>query len=299
MVHELNNADVDDFGSDEFDTDEFDGNDIQLALDAGRQMADPYFLETGKIWSLRTRHGVAVVDLSGDEYRDRPRRKTGTTTVDDIDSLLAYIGKHGDPDTTEVYACTQNLQFVAVLDAHGKAGEQADWCGHRVALSAEFHPRFATWKGMDRRWMTQEDMAGFIETNMSAVVEPDAATLLEIVSSFQAVTNVAFKAGIQTQSGQRVLSYVESTSASAGAKGEIQVPAQLTLGLPVFRASRKRDVVEARFQFRVRQGDLSMRYVLVDLDDVIQAGFAEFTTSVQSWLSEAGYGDLLLGRPSR
>jgi uncharacterized protein YfdQ (DUF2303 family) len=301
MGREMDAIETEDRGVDlEGDEDGFNGNDLQLALDAGRQMADPYDLDAGKVWALRTRHGVSLVDLTGDEFRDRPRRKTGTTSIDDVDSFLAYIDKHGDASFTEVYADTKLHQFVAVLNGHGGAdADQPGWCDHRVIHTAEYHPRFEAWKQRDGRWLAQSEMADFIETSMSGVAVPDAATLLEVVSNFQSHTNVSFKSGIQTQSGQKILNYTESMSASAGTSGQIEIPAQLELGLPVFRASTRRDVIAARFQFRVRTGELSMRYVLIDLDDVVASAFKDFTDQVQEWLEERDYEHLLLGRPAR
>ena len=43
------------------------------------------------------------IDLTGDQYRDFPKRKTGTVTVRNVASFERYYAKHADEDS-EVFA---------------------------------------------------------------------------------------------------------------------------------------------------------------------------------------------------
>lgn len=294
-------SDISEYGTDPHSHEEHEGfaeNPVQVALDAGRMMAQPVVLDTGKIHLARTRHGVTTIDLTGDEYRDTPRRATGHPKVYNVPSFLTYFDKHST-DASEVYACPQSHVITAVLNAHGGDGRSAGWGDHRVSYPLTHTPMWKAWDGNDGRWLDQEQFAEFIEANRAGVVEPDAATLMEIVQTFQANTKVTFKSGIQTQSGQKVLQYAEDTTATAGANGKLTIPATLVLGLPVFVGATARHRVGARLQFRVTGGRLTMRYLLEDKDIVVQGAFDEVVAQIDSHMATEDSSPVIMGTPSR
>lgn len=257
------------------------GNDVQVALDAGRQMAQPVALELGKVHLVHTRSGARTIDLTGDSYRDVPRRKTGLVTLADVDSFGHYLQRHADPDGTEVFADLKQYAITAVLNSHTSGPDaSAGWGDHRAVFKLELHPAWVAWNHSDNRLMDQVTFAEHLEQHRTWVIDPPAATLLEIAQTFQARTNVQFKSGVQIKSGQRVLQYTEDTRASAGSNGSIEIPDSFQLGLPVFRGVNERYPVEARLQFRISEGDLRLRYVLVDPDSLVERVFGDVVDQV-------------------
>jgi hypothetical protein len=148
-----------------------------------------------------------VVDV--DDYRAAPRRTRAARTFTDATSLLAYLRRHdprpetedsagatasgypsrftGDPDPDArpltIWANERTRQIVAVLDdAHNG---QAGWAGHTATLQLEHDEDWVKWTRRNAQLMDQESAAEFVEDLLHTVVEPDAAELLEIVSSLQ------------------------------------------------------------------------------------------------------------------
>lgn len=210
------------------------------------------------------------IDLTGDAWRDLPKRKTGSTSVRDVPSFATYWSKHADVNS-EVYAHRDSRTVVAVLDAHEAA--TARWGQHRLVLGFQFSTAWKAWTSFDGQQMPQEAFAEFLEDNRADIVEPAAAEMLEIASSLQASTKAEFQSGIQLSNGQRKLSYVEDTTAKAGQRGDLTIPTEIALGIRVFEGADLADRVTARFRYRINAGKLTLHYKLDRPADVITAAF--------------------------
>lgn len=67
----------------------------EAIIQAARLGAEPCTLDLGGYHVVPTADGnVKAFDLTGDQYRDQPSRKTGTVTVTDVPSFLAFYSKH-------------------------------------------------------------------------------------------------------------------------------------------------------------------------------------------------------------
>ncbi|MEU0087224.1 DUF2303 family protein [Streptomyces sp. NPDC006274] len=269
-------------------------NEAQAIIDVAMRAGQPRQLEPGFIYALVTPGGgVQKMDLTGPEHTGKPARKSGTTIVRDVDSFLAYFDKHGD-DQSEVYADVERRTVTAVLDAH-----QADtprWSEHRLQLQLRHTAAWEAWTGIDGQLMPQGQFAEFVEDNLVDLVEPDSATMLELAESFEATTKADFQSSQRLDSGQRRFSYVEETSAKAGHKGDIVIPATLTLGLRPFEGTEPYKVV-ARFKYRLDKESLRLGIKLDRPGDVLAAAFTDIRTLIDNGISE----DIavLNGSPSR
>lgn len=268
-------------------------SDVEAVVRVAQEATQAEELQPGKVYAFMAGGQVHKVDLTGDEYRDSPRRKVGTTRLGDIDSLAAYLNKHAT-SATEVYADPIRRVLVAVIDAHSQ--DRPGWLNHRATYEPRLHPAWNAWTGSDGQWMVQEDFAEHIEANRAWIVEPEAATVMEMVTSFQAKTSASFKSGIQSKSGQKVLEYTEQVQASAGA-GKLEIPDHLVLGLPVFLGAEQRYRLPARFQFRINGGRLTMRYVLVDAAEAVHAEFLALMDRLNEIWNRTDGQLLLVGSP--
>lgn len=248
--------------------------------------AAPAELETGKVYLVHNGDGTSRLhDLTGDTYRDTPRRKTGTTTVRDVASFLAYWGKHSYDQESEIYADRDTLRLTAVLDGHGPHGADPGWCQHRLVLQLRHSDAWQAWASASGRMLSQLAFAEFIEDHRADVRDPSAADLLEMAQEFHATKNVTFKAGALLKSGQRKLQYVEQIDASAGQRGDIVIPDAFDLALAVFDGATEAEQVTARLRYRIdTDGRLGLGFVLDQLTDVVAAAFegvvAEVTAGV-------------------
>jgi uncharacterized protein YfdQ (DUF2303 family) len=253
--------------------------DAQTVAELARAGTEPHRIDPGSIYLVATADGdVQQFDLTGDAYRDTPRRKTGTTVVRDPDSFLAYWGKHSDPGS-EVYADRQALTITAVLNAH--TADSARFGDHRVVLRLRHSDSFEAWAAASGKDMNQTRFAEFVEDHRTDIRTPPAADLLELAQTFQATTKVSFKSGSILKSGQRQLTYVEETDASAGRKGQLTIPDDFELGLAVFQGATEADAVTARLRYRISgEGRLALLFILDRLPEVVDAAFEGVVAAV-------------------
>lgn len=264
-------------------------------------------LESGAIYAFMTRSGPQVVNLTGDEYRDFPRRKQGTVTVADVASFEHYYRKHADEDS-EIFAdikatATFGLPcstVTAVLDAH-RARASLDetseprWQQHRLVLKLEATPEWATWTACDRKMMTQALFAEFIEdhiADINAAGPCTGADLLEMAQQFQAVNRVQFSSGTRLATGETQFGYTETIEAKAGQRGQITIPGAFELGIRVFDDLDPYKV-KARFRYRMNDGALQLGYHLDDPERKVR----DAVQLVVAKVSEACGVTIMAGRP--
>jgi uncharacterized protein YfdQ (DUF2303 family) len=249
----------------------------QTIVDTALRTAPPVALEVGKLHAFHTPQGVKTVDLTGPEHTGQPPRKSGTTTVRDAASFMAYFAKHADPDT-EVYADAERLTITAVLDAH-QAGAPR-WSGHRLTLALRTTDAWKQWLEYDGRLAEQDTFANFLEDHLPELLEPSAADMLEIAQSIQAATKVDFQSATRLSSGQRQFSFVENTTAKAGQKGQLTIPEMFIVGLIPFEGSDGYRLT-ARFRYRItRENGLLLGYKLERPGDTLRTAFGDVVNRI-------------------
>jgi uncharacterized protein YfdQ (DUF2303 family) len=241
---------------------------IEVAQEAARAKAGAIEVLPGQMYAFPTADGYELLDLDRDEYTNRlpaPLRKTGTVVVEDVASFADYYRKHGD-GSSEVYVNIDQRRITAVLDAHQLEGPR--WGQHRLVLALKATEAWNAWIGNDRKEQSQQQFAEFIEDRLSDIREPVAADMLEIATTFQAKSKVNFTSALALSNGERKLVFEETTDASAGSKGNLEVPTRFkiavkALELPV--ADGEDPVyygINARFRYRIQSGQLKVLYLL-------------------------------------
>lgn len=248
----------------------------QVIVDTALRSAEHHELEIGKFYVFNTPTGIADVDLTGPEHTGKLTRKTGTTTVRDAESFLAYWTKHHDDDS-EVYADAERLTVTAVLDAN--TASNARFGGHRVHLALRETTTWTQWLTSDGSLMKQEPFAEFLEDHLAELLDPTAADMLEIAQSFQAAVKVDFQSASRLSSGQRQFQYVETVQSKAGQKGQLTVPETFTIGLVPFEGSEGYKLT-ARLRHRIGQDGLRLGYKLERPDEIRKTAFADVLKAI-------------------
>jgi uncharacterized protein YfdQ (DUF2303 family) len=244
------------------------------ALIATAQAAvEPTSLTRGELVAFAT--SPHVVDL--EQYAGEPHRKRGQVTVTDTASLITYVKKHAAGGATELYALWDHGRVVAVINGHDT--DDPGWGDHRVSLALQATPAWTRWTSQDGAQLTQTAFAEHIEDSLAEIVEPAAATMLEIAQSFQAHTSVAFRSGRRLHTGETKLVYEEQTDATAGAQGDITIPETFTIALAPWEGCDPYRM-NVRLRYRIGNGDLKLSYRLDRPEDVRRAAFADITTAV-------------------
>lgn len=258
-----------------------------------RAGVEPVALDLGKYWIARDANGtVQELDLTGDQYRTSPARKTGITNVRDVTSFLHYWDKHQTDGTSEIYADLDRRTITAVLDAHGT--DTPGWAGHILRLTLRHHPSWTAWTGISGKLMGQQQFAEFIEDHRPDIIEPVSADVLELAQSFQATVKAEFKSGTILKSGQRELQFTETLDAQAGKQGRLAIPDHIRLALPVFDADSMAEAVTARFRYRIENGSLRLSLILDDVDEKVRSAFQ----AVVGEINDSVEVDVLNGTPA-
>lgn len=262
-------------------------------IEAAVLSVEPNLLEPGKVYGWMSPAGrVEKIDLTGDEYRDHPKRKTGTTVVRDVESFGLYWDKHADTDFAEVYADDREGLISAVLDANGST--VPGWYEHKLVYGLRRTTAWQTWIKHNRDLMGQTEFAELLEDNLPSIVEPDGAELLELAQTFTANTEVAFKSGALLADGSRELLYSENIEASGGRGGKkIVIPKRIVLALAPYEDNDLMPV-SARFRYRISDGNLRLGYVLDGVDEILSQAFTHVVAQVEDRIGR----DVMRGRPA-
>lgn len=248
--------------------------DVQAAIEAGIALSGPKRLdEDGRFYSVLAPAGAEHHVIDVEEHRDRfldfPRRKTGTFQVHTGAAFIAYLAKHA-LEETEVWADIERRTVTAVINAHDKA--VAGWGDHRVELKLQHTPAWSTWTKHDGANLAQSAFAELLDDRAQDVVDPDAATLMEITRSFKAAKKVAFESGTHLSTGQVQFVYREDVEGTAGTKGELSMPEQFWIALTPFEGGQTYKVL-ARLRFSISQGGLLLKYVLDRPAEYVRTAF--------------------------
>lgn len=219
---------------------------------------------------LRQDEGVRVVDL--EQHLLKPRRPRGTVTVHDPADFAELVNRLADLDHTTVWADVDGNKVTAVFDDHAEH-DVAGWRQHTAHLALKVDPDWQRWLQYDDKLGDQEWFADFLENVAHTVIEPDAATMLEIATTFRATIDANYSGGLRVQSGDVSLTYKQETNASAGASGQLEIPNTFTVRLAPWLGVDAVDVT-ARLRYRLRDGNLRIGYSLLRPDRVKQEAFA-------------------------
>lgn len=212
-----------------------------------------------------------IVDLDKYGRLSEPRRKTGSITVFNIESMNVWIDRNKDAGNITIYLDSNAAKpaIIAVLNDHGDKGP-----GFRdLRCSLAFRPtiEWQKWSKISGEMLPQAEFAEFIEENLNDIFDPPGAQMLEIVTFLQATRAVDFKSAVLLSSGQVQFQNIESIDATVSAS-QLAVPREFTLAIaPIQGAARFK--IPARFRYRLDAGKLRLGLKLLRLEDVISQIF--------------------------
>ena len=197
--------------------------------------------------------------------RNLPENIQQRVELYDFDSFVDYVSRFEQPTTT-IFAAPGFLAensrpyFRAHIDFHGPGLPM------RNDHVATYYPRYSDqWRLWTRTGgMGQQEFGEFIEENRGDIAEPTAASLIDLVRNFKASRKINYDKTIIEKNGTTKLSYSDETEAH----GEIEVPDQITLGIPVYFADEPYAV---RFWVRYRVANGGVQFVLKpDRIDIVE-----------------------------
>ena len=268
-----------------------------LAFMAGEALK----LEPGNLYVIHNGHGgLAEFDLTGDQWRDHPRRIQQTVHLRHYESLLDYWRKYADP-SSEMWADDTGHTLTAILDAHhadvaigsptAEEAQQARWQQHRAVLKLRLSDPLTAWLAKNQKLLTQEQFGEFLEDRMPDIASPPGADLMEMVRGLEINQRATFKSGVLLKSGARRLNYEETIDGRTSDR-EVDIPDQLVLRLPIWAGDTTAHQVTARFRFRANQprpGEVSLYYKLDGIQQLIDAAFTGIVADLAAELGRPIY----------
>lgn len=233
------------------------------------------------------KHSFKNITEEIERARPSPSRKKGEIKVHSLESLLKYAENQNATDTGYIYADSNNATITAVFNDH-KNENQTGWRDHRVSYTAENTNEFRRWFANNKKDMSQEDFAIFLEDNIADI--NNGETVLSVALSLQAKTEVNFSSSRRLDNGQVQFSYTENIDARA-AGGALDVPREFTLGIRIFK-NGEGYAIKARLKYRLNSGKIKFWYELDRVENAIDDAFNGYIEK----LKECGY-TILLGTP--
>lgn len=236
--------------------------------------------------TLRDDEQVQVLDL--ERHLNSPRRPRGTAHINEPSDFATYVNRLSTTNTT-VWVTEDQWTVTAMFNDH-EHGYGAGWRDHSAVLYLQRDPDWHAWVTRDEKLMTQEQFAEHLESQTHAIQRPDAATMLEIATTFQAHRDASFSRGTRLDSGDVQLAWHEETTAKAGSSGRLEIPAEFTITLAPFLGVTATEIT-ARLRWRIRDGKLGIGYKLHRPDVVQRQAFSD----IRAMLTEQLASPVLLG----
>lgn len=232
-------------------------NGIESAIYAGVRIAESGVTEIS---------GIPALVLPKDHHAHifehllpHPTRTKQCVSVTTAASFIEYFNRFAD-DNSVIFCDLDAAKFVGVIDYHSE--ERAAWCDHTIDFACKKTKERCAWERRSGEKMGQTQFALFIEENLEEIIHPIGAEMLEIATSLRAKTQLSFKKAIRLDNGQNELQYVEEINGTAGVSGKLRIPETIKLGMRVFDGGVGYEM-DARFRYRIHEGQLTMWYDLV------------------------------------
>lgn len=222
--------------------------------------------------------------LTGDErvhyasletFRYEPRRPRGATTVTDADSFTTLLGRD-DHHGSVIFADESQARLTAVLN-------YASWRDHTVRLQLRYSEQWNAWMRLNGSLMRQNEFAELIEDRAADIIDPSGADMLELAQSFHATKSGAFESTRRLSNGTVQVTYREDINAKAGVAGQLEVPEQFVLSIPVWQGGEPVRVI-ARLRYRIEVDRLVLGYKIAGQDELVRQAFTATVAAVTAGL---------------
>lgn len=245
--------------------------DVQALVETGRLLSRPIEVQ-GKEPIVLIPQGYTPHILEQKTPDLLPPFIRQAVVLDELESFIRYVNNAKKDETTVIFATitSESASFTAVFDYHNLGADEPERCAHRAQYNCPYSIEWSTWKASDKQAMGQETFCQFVDQNIVDILEPNSAELLELLTNFEGKSSVEFQSDFKRQSGSKTLKFVEHIDASRTGNGQIKVPEEFVLALPVFQGG-DRYRVKARLLYRVNGGNLKIAYELHRAHEAVDA----------------------------
>lgn len=247
----------------------------QMAAFAGAMATGTFDKDaTGQFAALPP--GYTVADL--EKWQDRPNRITAKAKFVEVASLAEYVNRFAVPQTM-VTANYDTAVIHAVFD--GNSTDAPGWQEHHAAYHATIHERLFAWLKYCDKPLSQIEFGLFLEYRAVDVVFPDAASVMEMVMTFDATKKVTFNSSQRLHDGQRQFRYVEENQVTGG----VTLPDHFIIFSPIYRGMEPQRI-KFMVRYNIVDGKLRFQMEMHDKAEVMRAAFDKCVDAFRVGLSE-------------
>lgn len=266
-------------------------------LTAARNLADA--THPFRVFSIAGTAAILVPEgyqlKTFEDARTYPRRIVQTITATDLQSWLDYWNRFADSYSTAFFDETGDC-LTGILDYHEVDHDDENLArhgSHKISYDFPMTPEWAHWQANSGKPMNQTGFALFIEDAIPDILEPTGADMLEIATTLQAKTDLAFASGIRLDNGQTQLTYQETIQGKAGVNGKLEIPQVIKIGVRLYQGTPVYQL-EARFRYRIVNSALTLWYELVRPERTREAVLGDVFDRVKAGMTT---GQLLRAAP--
>ena len=220
--------------------------------------------------------GWEVQDCDNEALLQKPRRKKAIVSLNDTDSFIGYVKRHGSLTACTIWAdvdyAEEKAKFQAVINDHGEKEDEQAWRDHVAHYAPQFSPEYLRWAGKNRTVMSQVDFAEFLDNNQMDIASPQgfpsSAEMLQMALNFEAKQDLRFKSSVRLQNGGTDMTFVQDDD--KGTIERMKVFDKFAIGIPVYFGGDAYQI-NARLRYRHREGKVVFWYELVRPDLVMKA----------------------------
>lgn len=221
--------------------------------------------------------GYSVEGL--EQFQNRPDRHRADHRFVDVASLAEYLNRFASPDTM-ICADYGAATISAVID--GDTPDDPSHKEHKAAFGAMTSDQVKAWLGICGKGMTQVAFGLFLEDRAVDVVEPDAASIMDMVMTFDATKKVAFKSSQRLHDGQRQFQYVEENET----RGAVTLPDHFIVMAPIYRGMEPQRI-KFMVRYRIEDGALRFQVDMHDQDAVMREAFDRCVDALKADIKDA------------
>ncbi len=223
--------------------------------------------------------GFSIKTLSEPVNDDLPRRMKAKRTFHEGDSFGRYVHDY-KTSGSQLIADVGAGSLTAILDYPDTAAVDNPEDGipnreHVAVWPVPFSEEFKAWNAFQGKMYPQGAFLEFLEENLSEIVLPDPASILELVRDFDAIQTVKFASKKRLDNGDSSLQYMTETNVKSG----ISIPKKITLEMPIYLGEQPVKF-DAWFRTRIEEGQLALGIAFHRIQPVKIAAFRLAVTRI-------------------
>ena len=255
---------------------------LTAAYSAGQKQAKTAVIvhddqSDGTLPWLEIHHPGGNVSHVASPYHKLARREE-TMTVIDVYSFKLYWDAMTAEERGRVYVVGSlgNSCVTAVFD-HFDLSDRAD---HVLRLNCTKTPEWSKLVALHDRQMGQDSFVDFLDNWSYLFVQPDAASLRDIILNLEGANNVTWASKYNPTTGGMQLSYSDD-AATSGGSGKVTFPTKGTVQLRVYEGGPVETVL-VHFRYRVSKdsGALSVGFFVPGIQKVERDAFRNICQQV-------------------